>query len=67
MLIHRGLYTKRVRKSRFSEDPSADRNTISYGLIESPLSRRDEVDGDDEWEIFNETCERVFSPRPVGG
>ena len=37
--------------------PREDSKTISFGLIESSLSRRGGVDGEDEREIYWETCQ----------
>ena len=59
------------RKSRKVPDfgylPKREGRVISLGLIESSLSRRGEVDGDDERELYFECCERVFESRRNGG
>ena len=50
------MNTKPLTGSRWPEVPEL---TVSYGLIESPAMVRDEVDGDDERELYYEACESI--------
>ena len=54
---------KQKKQPNFGYLPKREGRVISLGLIESSLSRRGEVDGDDERELYFETCEKVFAPK----